>query len=571
MHERRVEWRNGGRSDSVRAMFSGRASVVLLLLAACGPPPAPTTPGTQPPTPPSTATANAAGEADIFAPTAPLAREKLPAELSFPLKAAKLGPAPSAVEAAPNSCSAYLKRTPIAASCSNRAEGLAALDAALATSVPAERDAKLAGAEACSALPPGLVRALRAELAPVACGDTLTAPLVASPPAGVDGAVYDALAGIALGARLRRTVNTPPQAKKPHDKENLKKFIAGEMGSWAKNQAGAVQQLAAQGSALRYYGRAIVALEAGMADLRFIDAIRTVPAPSEYKGDSELENTYYGSLEASLDPRKQRGRDATLVGLGQLANIGVIRDPRVDRARRALTRMYGGRPIDALNKLLLPPLKPRTAATVEQRLAARLPSFYAGVLLPGKAALDPALLRQLIEKGVPPQHRIALAGSKLNHESLRIYGRARLELAQTYWRKVDIDEMLWLLGQIPREQRDADGKLFLAVGLALQGGPANAADMMVSAPLSELGIGNTKALDSIAQNSADAHGAMAAFNSALIAQLAAPATAPSSYWLDVARRYRAAAEQLADQLQRETALKLAADAEQTAQHIDGAK
>ena len=202
-------------------------------------------------------------------------------------------------------------------------------------------------------------------------------------------------------------------------------------------------------------------------------------------------------------------------------------------------------------------------------MAARLPSFYAGVLIPAKGVTEVALLRQLIEKGVPPQHRIALAEAELSLAARKLYGRARLELAQTYWRKVDIDELLRLLGEVPAAQRDDDDKLFLAIGLALQGGPANAAAMMVSAPLSALGIGHTEALDSLAVGTGP-NAAMAAFNSALIAEIAAPATAPASYWHDVAARYRKAAERLTDQLQRQEALKFAADAEQTAKHIEQA-
>ena len=37
------------------------------------------------------------------------------------------------------------------------------------------------------------------------------------------------------------------------------------------DQASAVEELAKLGAQLRYYGRAVVALEAGLADLRFID------------------------------------------------------------------------------------------------------------------------------------------------------------------------------------------------------------------------------------------------------------------------------------------------------------
>ena len=94
------------------------------------------------------------------------------------------------------------------------------------------------------------------------------------------------------------------------------------------------------------------------------------------------------------------GRDAALVGLGNLATVGVLRDPRVDRARALLSRMFGGRPINALDALLLPPLAPQAPTTAVQSLAQRLPSFYAGVLIGAEAAGDPLVMRQLIEKGL---------------------------------------------------------------------------------------------------------------------------------------------------------------------------
>ena len=177
-----------------------------------------------------------------------------PRALTFPLKPIRLPKASTALDPTPKVCAVYAQRQAIVANCSNRALALEALEVALAETQPAVRDAKLLGVEQCVSLSPGLVRALRAEAAPVACGEVLTAALVSTPPVGIDGAVYDSLAGIAIAARLRRTVNTPPKAMPPHDKKSLKTFYARELGPWAKVQAEVVQQLAAQGAKLRYYG-----------------------------------------------------------------------------------------------------------------------------------------------------------------------------------------------------------------------------------------------------------------------------------------------------------------------------
>src|SRR5690606_4508830 len=100
------------------------------------------------------------------------------------------------------------------------------------------------------------------------------------------------------------------------DKLMLQQYARGPMQRWVTEQATAIQALGALGSEIGYYGRAVVAVEAGMADMRFIDVVREVPVPEEFRGDAELEEVYYQGLERALEPRKERGRDAALVGLG---------------------------------------------------------------------------------------------------------------------------------------------------------------------------------------------------------------------------------------------------------------
>jgi hypothetical protein len=255
------------------------------------------------------------------------------------------------------------------------------------------------------------------------------------------------------------------------------------------------------------------------------------------------------------------------VGLGQLATIGVIRDPRVRQASELLARLYGGRPINALDALLLPPLTPIAPSDDEQQLAARLPTFYAGQLVPAAAAAQSGMLRALIEKGVALPHRMALAKAQLSPEQRAYYARARLELAQNYWRNVDIDELVGLLKDYPGE-RSEQLSLLLALGLALRGGPANAAEMMVKAPLSELGIGkNTAALDAIADGGGALAG-IAAYDAAIVRHVAAPQNADAAYWSDLAKRFRSAKGKLVDVRHKNDAERRAAECEQIAAFID---
>ncbi|MBI4700602.1 MAG: hypothetical protein HY744_05470 [Deltaproteobacteria bacterium] len=412
-----------------------------------------------------------------------------------------------------------------------------------------------------------MVRALRAELAPVECADAVVQPLLADLPAAIDPALQHALAGLGLAGRLARTVLDGPRLDPPFERARVEELIAGPLHAWFAEQAAAIEDIARAGAKLAYYGRAIVAVEAGMADMRFIDAARAAPIPDEIAGDQELRDAYYGGLEMGLEARKRRGRDAALVGLGQLAYLGVIRDERAERARQLLSRMYGGRPVGALDALLLPPLAPAEPATVPERLAARLPTFYAGLLIAPERAAEPTMLRMLVEKGISPPQRAALRAAALPPAVRALYARARLELGQRYWRRVDFDEAAGLLRELPAAERTPEARLVLALSIALRGGPANAADMMLRAPLAELGIGRVAALDALAAETGGPLRPLAAFDAALVLDIAAPKDAGTGYWLALARRYRDAAAWLPEGAERAQAVERAREAEGTAKAI----
>ena len=113
------------------------------------------------------------------------------------------------------------------------------------------------------------------------------------------------------------------------------------------SQASAIDALSAPASELTGLARGIVAIQAGLADLRLVDRIRSSPTPSTW--DSELKAVYEAGLDEALEPRKTRGRDAALVGLLDFAAAGIMHDERVELARRLLSKLYGGRRIDALD------------------------------------------------------------------------------------------------------------------------------------------------------------------------------------------------------------------------------
>ena len=192
---------------------------------------------------------------------------------------------------------------------------------------------------------------------------------------------------------------------------------------------------------------------------------------------------------------------------------------------------------------------------MEERLARKLPTFYAGLLLDEQAASRAGTLRMLLEKGVPLPQRSALRTATLTPETRSLYTRARIELGRLYWRSVDFDQAAalastWTYGV----ERPEETTLLLALAIALRGGPEDATDMMRKAPLSLSSMGKVAALDYIAEKtSAGKYAGMAAFDAAVIRQMTAPQGANKAYWNDVAGRFQRAASLLTEPAQRSAA------------------
>jgi len=475
---------------------------------------------------------------------------------------------PEGVPPAPASCDDYVKNAVGKTVCANLPGAKAKLDEALAKD-GVERDRALAAMEACEGLPTGLVRSLRAELAPVECGDALARPFFAGKPKAVPGAVQHALVGQAIAARLRRSVAAPPKLDPPFTKDRVLAHHKGALSDWLSVQATGIQTLAAQGAALGGFGKGVVAIEAGNADLRLVEAVRGVPVPEEFSKDPELEAAYYASLDESLEPRKTRGRDGELVGLREMANAGVTRDTRTTEARALLSRMYGGRRVDALDALLLPPLGDAPKATVDQRLAAKLPTFYSGLVLAPETIADPAIARALLERGYPLHFRAAAREKQkaLPRETATLLARARIELGIRYWRALDFDEAATLLTAIPEADRKPEDHIMLALSVALRRGPDDAVALMKAGGTAPPKFGDVRALETVANGSGSLAG-LAAFDAALLRELAAPQGAPAAYFRDVAGKWRKAARLLQDDKAKAVANDRADALDQLAQNVN---
>ena len=426
----------------------GLVSALALAVGACTPETPPNTPASVTPT--ATATAAPQPEAarpDVYMPQGPFAGETLPTVETAPLAAGALtlGKAPAGVTKAPAVCDEYAKNKPAAApACGDRDSALAELDKALALAAPGAdgaappadavkaRDAALAALESCAGIPAGVVRALRADLAPAACGDVLAEPLLKKPPKDLRADVHEALFGMALAARLGRAGGAFPELSPPFSKDRVKKHVDGPIARWMKDVATAVQDMSEAATKLRFYGGAIAAVAAGNADLALVEQVRGAPIPDEMQKDEEARNIYYASLDEALEPRKKRGRNAALVGLIKFAEVGAVHDGRVKEARRLLSKLYGGRRIDALDRLMLPAAPAAPSGSVDERLAARLPSFYAGILLDPKVTSQAGVLAAFTSRGLPLAHRQALSAASPSPDLAPHVARAHLALGQLY-------------------------------------------------------------------------------------------------------------------------------------------
>ena len=474
---------------------------------------------------------------------------------------------PAAVPAPPAECGAFVSRAATkAASCEQAAAAKKELDAALAET-DARRDSLLTGLEQCQGLPIGLIRALRAELAPQVCADAIVDPLLAAQPTGLRLDLRQTLEGLSLAGKLARLVETPPAVTRPIDKAGFQQYFREKLGPWIVAQASAIHQLAARGVRLGGYGKGIVAVEAGTADLRFVEVVREIPLPDDMARDEEVRNVYYAALDEALEQRKSRGRDAALVGLREFAAEGILRDARVDRARQLLSKLYAGRRIDALDGLLLPPLPGPDLGTVERRLAAKLPTFYASLVLADQKP-DDQLLRALLERGLPRSLRAGLDAGKVSGPLGELYARVLVDLGRRYWRSEDFERAARVLEKDPKAAGKPNDKAWLVRGLAnaLRGGPRDAAEMMLRGPFLPAGVGNVSELDALAKTAGPMSG-MAAYDAAYILQLAPPRDADVVFWKDVAARFRRSAQLLADAGAKAAAAERAKAADDTARAL----
>ncbi|HVY27561.1 MAG TPA: hypothetical protein VHB79_13475 [Polyangiaceae bacterium] len=440
-------------------------------------------------------------------------------------------------------CAAFASEAPLTCANGDFNERLA-----VALEAPAdERNRLLRCLEKAPEAPGGLMRALRADLAPRGCADDVlgSRPADANTPRDVS----EMLVALAVGARLYRSVRQPPLPHPPFSKAEFSKQFKEVLTPWISAQAHAVDVLSQVGPRLSGYAKAIVALEAGLADMRFVNVARSIELPDEMKADPEIKETYLVTLEQALEPRVLRGRDAALVGLGELQRLGILNDVRLNDARKLLSELFAGRRIDALDKLLLPALPALDTSSPALKIAAKLPAFYMLKLAASPSVDDPKLLRARLEQGAPPALWLnANSGGPPAPELASLNRRALFSLGQTYFWA----EPFTRSAGIAAAPGDAEGALVVALSSLLAHGPRNAAALMLGPPTLPAELRETSGLDALAKQKGQVAG-LAEFDAAYVRSLAPPANDPA-FWRDEAQRYQRAQKKLT-----EKDAKLAAD------------
>lgn len=476
-----------------------------LLLLACTPAPAPAPPLLAPPGPSAAAPAAsapipvppAAPPPDPFAIPGGLWKLDV-VEVERTWEALKL-PA-SGKGKRPAICAGYARRKgkspPV---CADRQQGLAALAAAIEREGES-RDEALADLEGCASLPTPMVRALRAHYAPTSCAGELAEsylavkedkpfhdalrlamgrlqqyPAGSLPSAAMAGEIWwpsrNALQGQAVASRIHRIREESPMPSfsGPAAKDGILRFVNTRLLAWIKKRRealGAADELARRlprGS----YGRALAASELGLAYGEFVREFRATPIPAEIKKDDELRAAYLGALDQVSEPVRQQATRLLAEAGAMWAQQGVLHERAADDVHAWLSKAHRSK-MGWQKDLLLPP-SPAPGASVEERLAARLPLFASAMIFAVEASRTPAILRAMLSSGLSwgwfrgePKARDA--------EERLLLTRGHVALGLRWRHRAHLDEGLQAQAAVPSERRSPEEQLWVAHALAYRRG-----------------------------------------------------------------------------------------------------
>jgi hypothetical protein len=349
-----------------------------------------------------------------------------------------LPPSPQGILPPPSTCAAFGIRAAAGPKpqCATRQEALTALDEALDVQSAASRDGRLVALESCWVFPAGVIRGIRAELSP-ACADVIVAPSLLQT---LRVSVQHALIGAALGARALRTKPAPAYIG-TGTPDSITTYLQTRMHAWDSQTVAALKELEATASTLTGYGHALALAAVAQGYGLHMDGFRRVPYPREWDrrgNDGTVRLHFFEVVNQASVPTREVALRQTTSALYVMGDTGATTHRMTDALRTWLHRNFRRQFLDLA--VAMPP--PAAPAGTLARLAARLPTFYAGVVL-GTNATCEDVLRQWSAQGVPQGSRGQLSGNlaALSPDGRLTYADAMLRTALTFGRRVDHDEL----------------------------------------------------------------------------------------------------------------------------------
>jgi hypothetical protein len=360
-----------------------------------------------------------------------------PGEDDSEVATAPLPAMPAGLLPPPVTCAAFAKRAPAKPTqrCATREEGLAALDAALAPETATARDARLVALESCPAFPAGVIRGIRAELAPE-CADVIVAKGL---PKAMRTSVQHALVGAAIAARATRMKPAPAYVG-PGTPESITGYLQTRVQAWDSEAVAALKELDATASTLTGYGHALARAAVAQGYGLHADSFRRVSYPRAWdtKENADRKPAFFTAVEAAYQPARRVTFPLAASALSAMGDTGAATHWLTDALGTWLRKNDKHRFLD----LAVANLPPPTPAGAPGRLAAKLPTFYAGILLEPDAA-SPDVLGQWAAHGVPPAVRAQLSINlaTLTPEGRAAYADAQLKMVVAFGRSIDHDEL----------------------------------------------------------------------------------------------------------------------------------
>ena len=316
----------------------------------------------------------------------------------------------------------------------------------------AEQKRRLHALERCEGFPPGFVRAVRAELERE-CAETLAAPLLSRPPAGISAELVQTLRGLALASRFVRAVPPAPVMPEPVDPDRIDAFVAGPLTRYRDVTEARLERVALALRTLpeQSHGHAVALAGQAVAWQR-IRRLRGQTLPDTLKKTYSFRVRYFERVDALGEGLEQKSLLFTREATASASLHGLLRD-------RALQRHLAE--IHAASKLHWLQL-PRSSSELHStspwyRLASRLPARYAAELLSPAKLADENTLAELAPGGLSLRQKRALSRAP-TERALRILAELHFKLGLVLGRDQELREASRLVELV---EQPTDSDLFL--------------------------------------------------------------------------------------------------------------